>query len=40
MLTRLFGEDRPSPEILSTVQGTWARPQQSVVSAFYPAMVG
>lgn len=39
LLTKLFGEDRPSPEILSAVQKTWARTQQSVVSAFYPAMV-
>lgn len=39
LLKQLFGDDRPSPETLSDVQETWVRTQQSVVSAFYPAMV-
>lgn len=37
---QLFGDEQPSPETLSTVQETWVRTPQSVVSAFYPAMVG
>lgn len=39
LLQQLFGDDRPSPEVFSAVQDTLARTQQSVVSAFYPAMV-
>lgn len=37
---QLFGDEEPSPETISTVQDTWVRTRQSVVSAFYPAMVG
>ncbi|MFI7744809.1 alpha/beta fold hydrolase [Kocuria rhizosphaericola] len=39
LLKQLFGDDRPSPEVFSAVQDTLTRTQQSVVSAFYPAMV-
>ncbi|WP_152683452.1 alpha/beta fold hydrolase [Kocuria sp. SM24M-10] len=39
LLKQLFGDDPPSPEVFSGVQDTLARTQQSVVSAFYPAMV-
>lgn len=39
LVKKLFGDGRPSPAVLSAVQDTWVHTRQSVVSAFYPAMV-
>ncbi|WP_049822799.1 alpha/beta fold hydrolase [Arthrobacter sp. H41] len=39
MLDRLFGDDAPSPEAAHVMQDMWINTPQSVISAFYPAMV-
>ncbi|MFI7744592.1 alpha/beta fold hydrolase [Kocuria rhizosphaericola] len=39
LLKQLFGDDKPSPDTFRAVQETLVHTQQSMVSAFYPAMV-